>query len=112
MPRQVSESSLESFGELFRELDTSAGGSTTALDLAEFEGFTFHLLEQERYEELNMEFKFTENSAGSAQLQEKASRRNSALEEETSNVHSLLQELEQGTFGTPKTSFEAPMCAV
>ena len=113
MPRQVSESSLESFGELFRELDTSAGGST--LDLAEFEGFTFHLLEQERYEELNMEFKFTEG--GSSQSHEKAARRNSALEEERSNVHSLLQELEQGTFGTPKTSFDAPtmggpLCAV
>ncbi|KAL3905899.1 MAG: hypothetical protein SGILL_009493, partial [Bacillariaceae sp.] len=97
MPRQVSESSLESFGELFRELDTSAGDCST-LDLAEFEGFTFHLLEQERYEELNMEFKFTEN-AGNTPSQDSASRRASAVEEDCSNVHSLLQELEQGTFG-------------
>jgi hypothetical protein len=106
MPRQVSESSLESFGELFRQLDTNVDSST--LDLAEFEGFTFHLLEQERYEELNMEFKFTEN-AGHAQAQEAAaSQRAKSQEEEEENAcaHTLLQELEQGTFGTPKTSFE------
>lgn len=109
MPRQVSESSLESFGELLREFDTAAtssnGTDMAILDLAEFEGFTFHLLEQERYEELNLEFKFNENSshlpaAPSSQI----------MEGDTS-VQTLLQELEQGTFGTPKTSFDGGMMA-
>ncbi|KAG7347584.1 HSF-type DNA-binding protein [Nitzschia inconspicua] len=102
MPRQVSESSLESFGELLREFDTAATSIDTTLDLAEFEGFTFHLLEQERYEELNLEFKFQESSNNLH-----AQHQTSMLpEEEPSNVQILLQELEQGTFGTPKTSFD------
>ncbi|KAL3940909.1 MAG: hypothetical protein SGARI_000795 [Bacillariaceae sp.] len=123
MPRQVSESSLESFGELFRELDTTsiedpkAAMMNSSLDLAEFEGFTFHLLEQERYEELNMEFKFSESggssSAGSntalPSSQQSISQVSvSSQEEEDSSVQTLLHELETGTFGTPKTSFDGP----
>jgi hypothetical protein len=106
MPRKVSEASLESFGELLRELDTTATSSTGSdmtLDLAEFEGFTFHLLEEERYEELNLEFKFQESNINDNILPvtdhpEEA--------EGATSVHALLQELEQGTFGTPKTSFD------
>lgn len=113
MPRQVSESSLESFSDLLRELDTAsvAGNVDATLDLAEFEGFTFHLLEQERYEELNLEFKFQENSGSNNMHKPQQPQDSSSLlppfaEEEASTVHTLLQELEQGTFGTPKTSFD------
>mmetsp|Transcript_27655 Transcript_27655/g.45738 ORF Transcript_27655/g.45738 Transcript_27655/m.45738 type:complete len:292 (-) Transcript_27655:111-986(-) len=99
MPRQVSETS---FGELLHEIDGTHLTAASALDLAEFEGFTFHLLEHERYEELNLEFKFTPSVPDSqTQLDQTA--------------QSLLQELEQGTFGTPKTNFEASsseLCAV
>jgi hypothetical protein len=92
MPRQVSESSLESFGELLREFDGCHPGT---LDLAEFEGFTFHLLEQERYEELNLEFKFNPASTSAP----------STLAEIDQSAQTLLQELEQGTFGTPETNY-------
>ena len=97
MPRQVSESSLESFGELLREFDGAHPGT---LDLAEFEGFTFHLLEHERYEELNLEFKFNPATASSAPL--------STLAEIDQSAQTLLQELEQGTFGTPETNYYYP----
>jgi HSF-type DNA-binding len=111
IPRQVSESSLESFGELLRELDTAATSTSVdgTLDLAEFEGFTFHLLEAERYEELNLEFKFQETSSGSnnnLQAYQPPSSSSLLPEEESTSVQTLLQELEQGTFGTPETNFE------
>jgi hypothetical protein len=110
MPRKVSESSLESFGELLRELDTAATcsiGSDTMLDLAEFEGFTFHLLEEDRYEELNLEFKFQESN-----INDSMSVPNHLEEaDDVTRVHSLLQELEQGTFGTPKTCFDDSVTA-
>jgi len=75
IPRSLSEESLqEGFEELLGKLH---GKSCDRLDLAEFEGITFHLLEQDRYEELNLEFEFNSNT-------------------------SLLKELEQGSFGIPR----------
>ena len=56
IPRKVSEASLRGFEKLRGKSDASTSDS---LDLAEFEGFTFHLLEQDRYEEMDLEFKFS-----------------------------------------------------
>jgi hypothetical protein len=106
-PRQVSESSLESFGELLKEFDTNV---ESALDLAEFEGFTFHLLDQERCEELNLEFKFDEGNRSQQQQTQLPQTSEEPILDEESNVHTLLRELEQGTFGTPKTKFDAVVC--
>jgi hypothetical protein len=69
-----------------------------ALDLAEFEGYTFHLLEQERYEELNLEFKFAPSSIS-------ATPGGPSSAEIDQSAQTLLQELEQGTFGTPEISY-------
>jgi hypothetical protein len=93
LTRKVSESSLEAFDFLLEKFDSYY---QDPLDLAEFEGYTFHLLEQDRYEELNMEFKFKP----AVLPQQKAE------EEEGSNVQNLLLELEQGVFGIPRTAFE------
>lgn len=88
IPRNVSEGSLQGFEELLGKFDAN---SRDPLDLAEFEGFSFHLLDQDRYEELNLELKFT--SASENQVRQD---QNTAL----------LKELEQGFFGMPKTAFD------
>jgi hypothetical protein len=104
MPRQVSESSLESFGDLLLDLDPSNPDAAVLEHLAEFEGFTFHLLEQERYEELNLEFKFNPSTTTTSLENAVHQQQNHHHQE---NALSLLQELEQGMFGTPKTDFDA-----
>ena len=84
IPRNLSEESLqEGFEELLGRLHAE---SCDRLDLAEFEGVTFHLLEQDRYEELKLEFEF-----------------NSRQDQNTS----LLKELEQGSFGIPRMGNDA-----
>lgn len=84
IPRKVSEGSLE---EGVGRRDTSFNDKW---DLADFDGAPFHLLEQERYDELNDEF---DNSI--------------FLENQVRNngKSSLLQELELGLFGMPKDGF-------
>jgi HSF-type DNA-binding len=91
LPRKVSEASLGALDVLMDKFDVYY---QDPLDLAEFEGFTFHLLEQDRYEELNLEFKF------------KPTVQPQTPEEEGSNAQELLLELEQGVFGIPKTMFD------
>jgi len=81
IPRNLSEESLqEDFEELLGKLYAK---SCDRLDLAEFEGVTFHLLEQDRYEELNLELEFNSR-------------------QDQQNTY-LLKELEQGSFGIPRT---------
>jgi hypothetical protein len=88
IPRKVSEGSLKGFEELLgKQLDYS-NNCYDPLDLAEFEGFTFHLLEQDRYEELNLKFRSTPEVR------------------QEQNTTTLLKELEQGVFGIPKMSFD------
>lgn len=87
--RKVSEESLEAFDVLMDKLDAYY---QDPLDLAEFEGFTFHLLEQDRYEELNMEFKPVVKPQ--------------KPDDDGNNAQDLLLELEQGVFGIPKTVFD------
>jgi hypothetical protein len=81
LPRQVSDTCLDVVNDFFlSDPPVTFEGLHLAqydqlpLDLAEFEGFTFHLLENERCEELNHEFKFVPGaesspSAPSATLQ-------------------------------------------
>lgn len=90
IPRTVSEISL------------SDGFQDPILDIADFEGFTFHLLEQERCEELNLEFKFTPP----ASEKRNASSSSSQLRHDA-QISTLLKELEQGVFGVPKMAFDA-----
>ena len=84
IPRKVSEGSLE---EGVGRRDTSFNDKW---DLADFDGAPFHLLEQERYDELNDEFDnsiFPENQV------------------RNNGKSSLLQELELGLFGMPKDGY-------
>lgn len=77
--RNVSEENLEGIG---RE------SSDDSVDLADFDGATFHPLEHERYKELDLEFDFfcrPEN------------------QNEGKTRSGLLHELEMGLFGMPKT---------
>jgi hypothetical protein len=88
IPRKISEGSIEGLEELHGRLDSSSDDS---LDLVNFEGVTFHPLEPDRYEELNLEFDFS--------TPEKHVRSN--------EKSALLEELEQGLFGMPKLDFDA-----
>jgi len=76
IPRKVS---LEGFEELLGKFDPN--NCHDPLDLVEFEGSTFHLLEQDRYEELE-------------------------ARQDQNNTTTLLKELEQGVFGIPKKAFD------
>jgi len=75
-PRKVS---LEGFEELLGKFDSK--NCHDPLDLGNFEGFTFHLLEQDRYEELE-------------------------ARQDQKNITALLKELEQGVFGIPKMALK------
>ena len=84
-PRNVSEENLESVGR-------SSSDGESSVDLADFDGATFHPLEQERYKELDLEFDFYSRQENQYQ----------------SNTRSgLLQELEMGLFGIPKMRLRA-----
>jgi len=71
--------SLEGFEELLGKFDSK--NCHDPLDLGNFEGFTFHLLEQDRYEELE-------------------------ARQDQKNITALLKELEQGVFGIPKMALK------
>lgn len=83
IPRKISEGSLngvEGYHNILKRLN--ANDCDVPFDTAEFEGSTFHLLEQDRCEELNLVFKLNTT--------------------ETYMNTKLLNELEQGVFGIPK----------
>lgn len=82
IPRNISEGSVNDLNNVLEIGDVSI--DTETRDLADFEGFSFHLLEQDRCEELNPELKVT------------------APEE--NGCQELLEDLEIGFFGLPKTA--------
>mmetsp|Transcript_17011 Transcript_17011/g.38841 ORF Transcript_17011/g.38841 Transcript_17011/m.38841 type:complete len:259 (-) Transcript_17011:293-1069(-) len=83
--RKVSEGSIEDYEEATGKINSNSD------DLADFEGITFHLLEQERYEELYLKLTLI---APETQYRDK----------KKSNI---LEELELGLFGVPKMSSDA-----
>ena len=91
--RKVSEGSLKGFEELLGKQLVYSNNCYDPLDLAEFEGSTFHLLEQDRYEELNLKIRSTPEA------------------QQEQNTATLLKELEQGVFGIPKMSDMKPLDA-
>ena len=56
MTRRVSEGSIDSDKAILARLDISSGNIIEPVD---FEGVTFHPIEQDRYDELNLEFDFS-----------------------------------------------------
>mmetsp|Transcript_34511 Transcript_34511/g.81353 ORF Transcript_34511/g.81353 Transcript_34511/m.81353 type:complete len:284 (-) Transcript_34511:56-907(-) len=96
IPRRVSDESFRGYEEALSRLGASTSNSQ---ERAEFGGLTFHLLDQDRCEELDLAFKPYYDTAGNhPQLDQK--RRNTVL----------LQELEQGVFGIPKMTIERFEC--
>ena len=90
MVRQVSEGSLKNVGKpntAFVGKQNST--SNDSWDIADFDGATFHLLEQERYDELDHEFE------------------SSVRPENQVRNSGLLKELELGLFGIPKMELES-----
>ena len=79
---------MKGFEELLGKQLVYSNNCYDPLDLAEFEGSTFHLLEQDRYEELNLKIRSTPEVR------------------QEQNTATLLKELEQGVFGIPKMSFD------
>jgi hypothetical protein len=101
IPRMVSEGSFEDFEDMRGRLDSNAYDK---FDLVDFEGSTFHLLEQDRYEELNLEIDFASppvspESESEMSLHVKIDSPPIFRENKKS---ALLEELEQGIFGMPK----------
>ncbi len=85
IPRHVSEGSLDKVAKLKSTFNDS-------VDIADFDGATFHLLEQERYDELDHEFEFSTRPENQVHNNSKSG---------------LLRELELGLFGMPKMELES-----
>jgi hypothetical protein len=97
----VSEGSFEDFKDMCGRLDSN---SNDKFDLAAFEGSTFHLLEQHRYEELNLEIDFSSppvSPESESQMRLHANIESPPIFRE-SKKSALLEALEQGIFGIPK----------
>lgn len=89
MTRKVSEGSLDAFESLCEKIDTNI--SEEELELADFEGVSFYLLDEKRYEELNREFCLS---------------RYPEKETFANRPSMLLEQLEMGYFGTLRSELK------
>jgi len=101
IPRKVSEGSFEDFKHMRGRLDSN---SNDKFNLGDFEGSAFHLLEQDRYEELNLEIDLSSPPVSPKSESEMRLHANIDLPPifPENKKSPLLEALEQGIFGLSK----------